>query len=176
MSRRRPTTSFEEWEAERVAADPHWGKRVREFSRTSGIPRKVPLLLDANLEVEFADELRGIRDFKVQTMANQSAGDPALWAEARKRGLVLVTADAGFWDDDHKYPIRDSPGLVVVSGRTYSEKAEAFAVAVIHWEIRWRYRIESSSLRGMKIKASRSGTSAKWWDGTRVITISTDRE
>ena len=163
MPHRRPTMAFEEWEAERISADPQWERHLREFSRTKGTHRKVPLLVDENIEAEFVDELRGIRDFRVRTLARR-ASDEAVWAEARKLRLILVTADPDFWND-HSYPVRDSPGVVIVSGRTYSEKAEAFAVAVVHWAIQWRYRIEPASLGGMKIKATRSGTSAKWWNG-----------
>ena len=50
--------------------------------------------------------------------------DPGLWNQARTSGSILITADLGFWND-RQYPLAQSPGLVIVRGRTADDKIAA---------------------------------------------------
>jgi predicted nuclease of predicted toxin-antitoxin system len=161
--------AFEGWEQEQRERDPSWDRRMRDFQRVRGPRRKVPLLLDENLEAEIINDLQTIRDFRV-TVGSAGAGDPELWDQARTLGAVLVTTDGDFWND-RNYPLAQSPGVIIVSGQTASEKGYAFALAVVRYGVIEHWRKVPGWLRGMKLRATREGIRGKWWDGTSVIRL-----
>jgi predicted nuclease of predicted toxin-antitoxin system len=163
--------TFDEWEREQRASNPRWDAEIREIERLRGPRRKVPLLLDANLEEELVDGLNGVRDFRI-SVAGPREGDEAIWNHARREGRIIVTADEDFWND-RRFPLRDSPGVILLTGRTSEQKAYAFAVAVVHYQlIEWWRKLPGWTI-AMKIRASSMGTTAKWREGGTTITHET---
>jgi hypothetical protein len=57
--------SFDEWERKQRELDPDWDRSVRGFLKMRGPKRKVPLLIDENIEAEFVAELQTVKDFRV---------------------------------------------------------------------------------------------------------------
>jgi predicted nuclease of predicted toxin-antitoxin system len=161
--------SFEEWEQEQRARDPDWDRRIRDFQRVRGPRRKIPLLLDENLEAEFVDDLRTVRDFRV-TVGNPGSDDQALWDQARAMHAILVTTDGDFWDD-RNFPLARSPGVIIISGQSASEKTYTFAMAMVSWDVIDGWRKVPNWLRGIKLKATREGVTGKYWDGTSVVRV-----
>jgi len=161
--------SFDEWEREQRERDADWDRLVREFQRMRGPKRKVPLLLDENLEAEFVDEVRAVKDFRV-AVGPRGVGDETLWDEARRSKAILATADTDFWDD-RKYPLAQSLGVIIVSGRLAEDKVHGFALAMGSWAIIENWRKVPFWLQGTKLKSSKEGVSGKHWDGTSVILI-----
>lgn len=161
--------SFEEWEQEQRDRDPGWDRFIRDFEKVRGPRRKVRLLLDENLEAEFIAEIRAVGDFRV-TVGRPGLKDQALWDQARAMKAILVTTDGDFWDD-RKYPLPLSPGVVIVSGQTASEKIYTFAVAMGSWDVTESWRKVPEWMQGIKLRANREGARGKYWDGTSVVRL-----
>ena len=166
MSSKRIT--LERWLELQRAADPQFDRKNEEFLRISGPRRKVPLLLDENLEAEFVAELRAVDYLKV-TVSQPGIPDEAVWAEARKTKHVIVTADEDFWDD-HRFPLAQSPGVIIVAGQNAEQKIESLATAFGIWPIRETWRLAPNFMDGLKLKASSTGVSGKYYvDGEIII-------
>ncbi len=151
--------SFDEWEREQRERDPDWDRYVREFEKIRGPKRKVPLLLDENLEAEFVRDLLTVKDFRV-AVGTPATSDDTLWDEARRSKAILVTSDMDFWDD-RKFPIAQSPGVIIVQLRPRGG-------LVGHHQA-----LANTALlaRGIKLKSSREGVVGKYWDGGSVISV-----
>ena len=161
--------SFDEWEREQRERDPDWDRFVREFQKIRGPKRKIPLLLDENMEAEFVCEIRAVKDFRV-AVGKPSASDDELWSQARRSEALLVTSDMDFWDDG-RFPLAQSPGVIILAGRSAQDKVYSFALAVGRWDIIRSYRILPFWLRGIKLKSSREGVHGKYWDGGSVVLV-----
>src|SRR5689334_22422653 len=123
--------SYEDWIERLRERDPGWDRWVRDFENTRGPKRKVPLLLDENMELEVVAELREVKDFRI-IVGRRGASDEIIWSEARRLKAIIVTSDMDFWDD-RKYPLPQSPGVLIVSGGSAAKKIEALAFAVGAW-------------------------------------------
>lgn len=166
--------SFDQWEKRERARDPNWDRGIRELSRRTGVPRKISLVLDANLEAEVVHDLKGSRGYRI-LVASGKRTDGEIWDWARSEKAVLITADGSDFWNDRRFHLRDSPGLIVLSAPTASGKLEALAVAFVHWDIEKLKRLGDHYLTGMKIRASPSGTTAKFWSGRSVVETTTRR-
>lgn len=150
------------------ARDPDFDRNAQEFFKTLGPKRKVPLLLDENLELDFVAELRSVDYLKI-SLARPGASDEMIWAEAQRTRQLIVTADEDFWDD-HAFPLSKSPGVVILAGRTAEEKIECLAIAFAIWQIRANWRRAPYFLDGCKLKASTNGVIGKHiFDGQIVL-------
>jgi predicted nuclease of predicted toxin-antitoxin system len=127
----------------------------------------VPLLLDENMEADVLAELRGEKYLKV-TVGRAGASDEMVWAEARRTRQVIVTTDNDFWDD-HVFPLVQSPGLIIVSGRNADEKVKSLATAFGLWRIHEYWRKAPYFLDSTKMRASAAGISAKLWTENQVL-------
>jgi predicted nuclease of predicted toxin-antitoxin system len=161
--------SFEEWEQEQRERDPGWNRHIRDFEKARGPKRKVPLLLDENLEAEFVDDLRTVKDFRV-TVGKPGIDDRALWDQARAMQAILVTTDGDFWDD-RNFPLAQSPGVIIISGRSASEKTHTFAMAMVSWDVINTWRKVPGWLLGIKLRATQEDVRGKYWDGTSVVRV-----
>ena len=124
--------SFDEWHSERLAQNPDFDRETDAMLRIRGPRRKLDLLLDENVAALRA-ELASVKDFRLHMMP---AGTPdrKLWAEARRNAWVLLTADSDFWNDG-EYPLRLSPGVIVVVGRTVEDRLYALARLSVAWDL-----------------------------------------
>jgi predicted nuclease of predicted toxin-antitoxin system len=162
-----PRTTLDEWfEAEKLR-DATLDRATNAFMAMSGPRRKVPLLLDENMEADVLAELRGVEYLKV-TVGRAGASDEMVWAEAKRTRQVIVTTDNDFWDD-HEFPLMQSPGVIIVSGRNADEKIKSLATAFGLWHIDDYWRKAPYFLDGTKMRASGAGISAKLWTGTEVL-------
>jgi predicted nuclease of predicted toxin-antitoxin system len=159
--------SLDEWEREQRKLDPNWDRSVRAFQKMRGPKRKVPLLIDENIEAELIAELQAVKDFRV-SVGRPRASDKQLWNEARHTRAILVTADMDFWDD-RKFPLAQSPGVIIVSGRSADDKLYSLTLAMVEWDIVENWRRVPFFLDGSKLKSSREEVNGKHWDGTSVV-------
>jgi predicted nuclease of predicted toxin-antitoxin system len=159
--------SFEEWEAEQRARDPNWDRFVKAFQQVRGPKRKVPLLMDENLEADFVAEIQAV-DYLRVSVGKAGVSDETVWQHARRIKAVLVTADLDFWDD-HRFALQQSPGVIIVAGKSAEEKVDSLATAFGLWGIAENWRKVPNWLDGCKIKASRAGITGKHWDGNTTI-------
>jgi predicted nuclease of predicted toxin-antitoxin system len=78
-------------------------------------PRKLRLYADHNFPLQIVEELRAA-GIPVRTAADDgraSHDDSAVYARARKLGLVLLTLDGDFWDD-RRHSLQKGPGVIFV--------------------------------------------------------------
>ena len=141
--------------AELAAHDPHFDRGARRFMAERGRPRKMPVLCDENLEDDFIATMRDNRKFKVTTMP-KGVSDSILWQSAQRRGLVLVTADEDFWDE-RRYPLRESPGLLLLRGRNAEERLAALVRIITVMDLPWIYARNPDFLLATKARVSAGG-------------------
>ena len=127
----RKTITFAEWEDIQRTRDPAWNRSIRRLAKSRGVPRKVPILADENLETDLVSDLASVRGFKVM-VADKGRADDDLWAEAKRAGMVILTADADFWSDQ-AYPIADSPGVIYLDCTGLSARTTALALVRINF-------------------------------------------
>jgi len=161
--------SYNEWEDEQPRRDPDWDRRVREVAKLPSTKRKVPLLLDENLEAQIVAELSAVRGFRVAVAPGETE-DPKLWELARRTKALLVTCDLDFWND-RRYPLAQSPGVIIGRGKTASHKIESLAMAFGSWDIVGTWRRVPWWLEGVKVKASLSEVQANAWRDGVVVTF-----
>jgi predicted nuclease of predicted toxin-antitoxin system len=155
--------SYEQWLEEQERRDPNFLRDVAMAMRRRAPPRKVPLLCDESLECQLIDGLASDKGFKVHRVPT-GRGDDFIWREASQRGLILVTADEDLWDD-HSYPLRDSPGVVILRGRNATERRQAFARLFAHYELAATYAKFGADMLSMtKSRASPDNVFEKFLD------------
>jgi predicted nuclease of predicted toxin-antitoxin system len=125
--------SLDEWLEERRARDPNFDRDTLRILARRPPPRKIPLLCDESLEEELVADLRLVRDFKVVTLP-AGRGDDFVWAQARQRGLVLLTADEDLYDD-RRYPLRHSPRVIILRGSGTAQRTTALARLTAAWDL-----------------------------------------
>jgi predicted nuclease of predicted toxin-antitoxin system len=82
--------------------------------------RKVPICVDRDIPDAITSALSRDAGFKVRGRAQDGMEDRAVWRQAIKLEAVLLTHDEHFWDD-RRYPLRESPGVIVVKGASETE-------------------------------------------------------
>jgi predicted nuclease of predicted toxin-antitoxin system len=102
--------------------------------------KKAKFLVDQSLGAGFAEILRQ-RRFNVIYSAeagllNHSDEDYVAYAQRHNR--ILLTHDDDFWDD-HKFPLRSRPGIVVLPGASGSDRPLFRSLSIVTHVIgRWR--------------------------------------
>ena len=86
--------------------------------------RKIRIYCDANLPEKFVDELKEFKNFKVVCRAGVG-DDEDHYVRARQQKAILITSDLDFWDD-RRFPLKKSPGVVVIVGKTIRDLDIAF--------------------------------------------------
>lgn len=152
--------SLDEWWNEQLAADPRIEKDPFPEPRRGRSP-KVDILVDENLEGLVAD-LQTVGDFRVH-VERRHQSDEHLWRAAQQNGWFLVTRDLDFWDES-RFPLRLSPGVVILRGRTLDACTGAFAFFSVHSGLLWRSgRQETWWMTGFKAKASQDTIDSQWF-------------
>ena len=166
--------TFQQWEAEQRARNPHWDRENRIFARIHGPKRRIHFLSDENIEDDLMAAVGRRRHSFKCSRATPGMDDDAIWRLARRQRRVLLTSDdSDFWND-HKFPVQLSPGLVILRGQSATDKLASFERIIRDWSLVEHYRrVGPEFLYHMKIKGSGSGTYAKWWDGGSLVQLET---
>jgi predicted nuclease of predicted toxin-antitoxin system len=127
----------------------------KRFTTRRGRPRKIPLLCDENLEDDFVTALRNYRKFKVQ-VSEKTIPDSLVWKTAQVNHFVVVTADQDFWND-RQYPLRTSPGLLLLDRRNGKERLRALARIMKALELPETYLLNPDLFFASKVRASAGG-------------------
>jgi predicted nuclease of predicted toxin-antitoxin system len=147
--------SMQDFIAELSAQNPRFDRDAKRFMARRGRPRKIPLLCDENLEEDFIATVRGYSKFKV-TVSLKTISDSLVWQTAQVNHLVVVTADQDFWND-RQYPLRTSPGLLLLDGRNGEERAGALARIMAGLELPESYFRDPNFFYASKFRASTGG-------------------
>src|SRR5262245_34341481 len=80
-----------------------------------GRHKKLKLYVDINIPEPLVAELRaaGLVLHLARDIDRPSRPDERIYEEARHRGLVLLTMDRGFWQDN-KHPLKTTAGVIFV--------------------------------------------------------------
>jgi len=113
------------------------------------------LLCDENLEDDFVTALRNYRKFKVQ-VSEKTIPDSLVWKTAQVNHFVVVTADQDFWND-RQYPLRTSPGLLLLDRRNGKERLRALARIMKALELPETYLLNPDLFFASKVRASAGG-------------------
>jgi hypothetical protein len=160
--------TFDEWHAERLAADPDFDRTTDAMLRLRGPRRKIDFLVDENIAA-LRSELASLKQFRLHNMP-EGADDHALWTEARRRLWILLTADGDFWNERF-YPLWQSPGVIIVVGRTLEDQVFALARLSVVWDlVRMVGRVGPRFMDGMKARTSRTTIEWKFFDNGTTVT------
>lgn len=154
--------TIEEWHAEQLLRQPGFQRNAEDFMAHSGRPRKIPVLCDENLEQEFISELRADRKFRVTT-APKGTSDRLIWQRACKGHLVIVTGDEDFWDD-HRFPLRQSYGVIILKGPRADDRLEAMMRVRVGLDLPGNYARIPDMLGWSKTRASAETVQHKFLD------------
>ncbi len=136
--------------------DPGFTQYFKKYAGIIPPKRKVILLLDKDLPIQVIDDFRSVPDtFKIIKIASEKEDDEFLFREASKQKAILVTKDEDFWDDA-QFPLRNSPGVIIVRGKTSEEVDKALGLffalvgvvdAVrrdVDWVLRQKFKVSLS--------------------------------
>jgi predicted nuclease of predicted toxin-antitoxin system len=118
--------------------------------------RKLPLCIDRDIPNTITSAIDQEAGFKIVSRAEHGMDDLAVWRMAIKAEAVLLTHDEHFWDD-RRYPLRESPGVIVVKGATEREIGLAINDLLATWPFTWLERVAPGAFWHSKIKASMEG-------------------
>lgn len=156
----RKRKTYEQWLLE---ADGDLEKEGRWFAKLRVPERKMPLLIDENLDRELIPWLDEARCFHIHTLP-KGRSDEQLWQFAVQNQYTIVTADEDF-ADDRRYPIHRSPGVVIVKGTTLEDKMYALAGLWGNMDITAYYsKLGPDFLAGSKTRTNRSGAAHRFHD------------
>ena len=105
-----------------------WLRRHPErYPDSAGAPaprstrRKIRIHLDEDVD-GLAESLRSYERLRVERRPRKGASDDVVWRLAIKHNLAIVTGNKrDFWKED-KFPLVQSPGIVVLEGKTKAER------------------------------------------------------
>ena len=146
--------------------------RGRQRGSAGAPKRKIPVYIDRDIPGEIVRLVRETESdaVRIAGIAAPNMEDQAVWDAAIRHGAMLTTHDDGFWNDQ-RYPLRVSPGLLLIKGGTTAEILQAMerftgATAFVKTE-----RESPGFFRGTKVRATRRGFTIKFLtDDSQVVT------
>jgi len=109
--------------------DPGFKERFKEFSKVTPTKRKVRLFLDRNIPEELKKELRAYDPLKVIGIAGEHDPDKFIWETAKRKRAIIISLDKGdFWNDS-KFPLLESPGVILLASREQSIDVQITALS-----------------------------------------------
>lgn len=101
-------------------SDPGFKEGFKEFSKITPPKRKVRLFLDRNIPEELKEGLKAYDRLKVIGFAGENDSDEFIWGTAKRKKAIIISLDKGdFWNDT-KFPLRESPGVILLTSREQS--------------------------------------------------------
>jgi predicted nuclease of predicted toxin-antitoxin system len=109
-------------------SDPDLNKGTKEWTRFTQPKRKVKLFLDRNIPKELTDAIEASPHFKITGIAREHDSDEFIWDTAKRQNAIILSLDKGdFWNDT-KFPLRESPGLILLASR--EQKVDVYIEAL----------------------------------------------
>jgi len=147
--------------------NPKTRKSIDLFLKIKPPKRKVIVIFDRNVPESFIDIFLTVRwlkkQFKVLGIAIDKLSDEALIKAAQQSGAILITGDDDFWNDK-KFRLEDSPGIIILKGRTEKQIIDSFLTALNIIDFVYGIRKFPDYMHGMKIKASSKQINIKFVD------------
>ena len=110
-------------------SDPGFKKGFKEFLKITPPKRKVKLFLDRNIPEELKEGLKAYDRLKVIGVAGANDSDEFIWGAAKRKKAIIISLDKGdFWNDT-KFPLRESPGVILLASREQSIDVQITALS-----------------------------------------------
>ena len=109
--------TYDEWLARYPERDPDFASATAPPSTK----RKIRILLDEDVD-GLAESVGSRKRLRMERRAPKGASDDEVWRLAIQHNLAIVTGNKrDFWKED-KFPLVQSPGIVVVGGKNNVER------------------------------------------------------
>lgn len=140
-----------------IYKEPGFNKWTKKYWEWTPPKCKIKIFLDKNLPEEIIDVFRELKDtFKIIGIGTDREEDKVIFNKAKKQNALIITRDIGFWDDK-KFPLKDSPGILIVRGKTISDIDYAIGLFLAHIDIIEAIRKIPDWAKHMRWKVSSSG-------------------
>lgn len=130
---------------------------LREWRKLPGPRRKIRAYFDANIPVSVAERARKTLRWdvlSVQESASLSRREDSFhYSHARKLKRLLFTLDRDFLND-LKYPLRQSPGVIVIGARQDDPNDIYFGIELAAWFLEEAFRKVPEFLSGVKVNVT----------------------
>lgn len=147
---------YTKWVKE-IQAEEGFGRWFRDWTRNTPPKTKISVCLDRNLPQELIEGFRSTaRVFRVVHVSAPNESDASLYQSARSEGALIVTCDEDFWDDSG-FPLRASPGVIVLKGVNSEELSSAILRFLEHVDVVGAIRRMPDWAFSQKFKASPVG-------------------
>ena len=100
--------------------DPGFNRGLKEWLKFTPPKRKVKFFLDRNLPDEFKEAVKAYHLFKVIAIAKENDSDELIWNTAKRKHTIILSLDKGDFWNDKKFPLHESPGVILISSREQS--------------------------------------------------------
>lgn len=100
--------------------DPGAIKLGKELSNIKPPKRKVNLFLDRNIPRKLTEKVQASKDFKITGIAGEHDSDEFIWVTAKHQNAIILSLDKGDFWNDNKFPLHESPGVILIASREQS--------------------------------------------------------
>ncbi len=144
--------------------DPGFKKTRKVWSKITPPKRKVKLFLDRNIPEELKEAVKASRVFKVTGFAGENDSDEFIWNTAKRLNAIILSLDKGDFWNDKKFPLRESPGVILIASREQSVDVHIYALNrfFTQMDIVGVIRMGSDLLKQSKYKVSIGGFNHKY--------------
>ena len=148
---------FSEYIESLEKSDPGFKEGFKEFSKITPTKRKVRLFLDRNIPEGLKEGLKTYAPLKVIGIAGENDPDEFIWGTAKRKRAIIISLDKGdFWNDT-KFPLRESPGVILLASREQSIDVQITALSRFLGIVIAGIRIHPDFLKKSKYRISTSG-------------------
>ncbi len=137
--------------------DPGFKKGFKEFSKITPSKRKVKLFLDRNIPEELKEGLKAYNPLKVIGIAGENDSDEFIWETAQHQNAIIISLDKGDFWNDNKFPLRESPGVILLASREQSIDVQIRALGLFLRIVIRGIRMHPDFLKKSKFRISTSG-------------------
>ena len=140
-----------------ISAEDGFARWLRGWVSVTPSKSKIDLCLDRNLPSQVMSELRSMsRVFRVVHVSEPNEADDAIYQRAGAETALIVTNDEDFWDDV-RFPLRFSPGVIIVKGASAKEIGRGMRLFLAHVDVVDAIRRMPSWASQQKFKISPTG-------------------
>lgn len=109
-----------------IQSNSEFRKWYKKFWDATLPKRKLRIFIDRNIPYEAVKELEKVKNFKIMGIAESDEEDRLIFDKARKLKAAIITKDEDFWND-RKFPLKQSPGILIVKGKTAGNVIDSLA-------------------------------------------------
>ncbi len=155
---------FSEYIESLEKSDPGFKEGFKEFSKITPTKRKVRLFLDRNIPRRLKEAVKASPIFRITGIAGENDSDELIWNRAKSQNAIILSLDKGDFWNDKKFPLHESPGLILIASREQNVEVHIKALNsfLFRLGIVRGIRIYPDFLKQSKYKISIGGYNSKF--------------